>query len=100
MEVVSLKSLEMALRGAMQLPLKDGNVDPQYTTLTLGEAEEIADALMVLRNLRELEAIRLKQVEGIMSDIKDGYEFPAIRQAQLSDYARDIQMLTALQRKN
>ena len=101
MAMSSLKALENMFReGAAENVNTAGCLKEDYSTVTKEEAEEIATALMVLRNVRELEAHRKKVVDKIMQDIKDAYPMDDLIVARLRHMSRDIEMLTVVQRRN
>lgn len=100
MAEVSLEALENMFReGAEESVDAEGFLTPDYTRVSAAEAQEIAQALMVLRKIRIKESATIRGIDKITEDMKNAYGLPPDRADWLKTYARDLQLLNDVQKK-
>lgn len=101
MAEVSLIALENMFReGAVEGVNSAGCLTADYSTVTKEEAEAIATALMVYRNVQIKWGATQRGIDKIADDMKNAYGLPPDRADWLKTYARDLQVLNDVQKKN
>lgn len=101
MAEVSLQGLENMFREGIEEGVDSaGCLLPEYSTVTKEEAEEIATALRVYRNVRNKWSVTQRGIDTITEDMKNAYGLTPERADWLKTYARDLQLLNDVQRGN
>lgn len=99
MAEVSLQGLENMFReGTVEGVNSAGCLTADYSTVTKEEAEEIATALKVYRNLQIKWGQTQRGIDKITEDMKNAYGLTPERADWLKNYARDLQVLNDVQR--